>query len=108
MQFTPSQIPHWNEYNDTFLKVTMGFAYAYLHDDDAFFLFYPDSPSLRKEVASYLKNYRMRIVDEWTIVNFLHLANPMNPLKNVSQAFTFHSVSYYTKFPIYTFKCINN
>jgi hypothetical protein len=35
----PSQIPPWNEYSDSFLQVTMGFAYSYLHDDGAFILF---------------------------------------------------------------------
>ena len=80
----PSQIPHWNEYVDNFLKVTMGFAYAYLHDDGSFLLFYPDSPIVRKEVTSYFKNYKMKLVDEWTIINYLHLANPLHPTKNVS------------------------
>ena len=79
----PSQIPHWNEYVDNFLKVTMGFAYAYLHDDGSFLLFYPDSPIVRKELMSYFKNYKMKIVDEWTIINYLHLANPLYPTKNV-------------------------
>ena len=79
----PSQIPPWNEYSDTFLKVTMGFAYSYLHDDGAFILFYPDSPTVRKEISSFFKNYKMKVLDEWTIINYLHLANPLVPAKNV-------------------------
>lgn len=87
----PSHIPHWNEYSDNISKVTMRFPYAYLHDDGAFQLFYPNSPIVRREVASYLKNYKMRIVDEWTIVNYLHLANSVYASKNVSN---FHSHLY--------------
>ncbi len=82
----PSQVPNWNESLEGFLKVTMGFAYAYLHDDGAFLLFYPDSPIVKKEVMSYFKNYKMKVVDEWTIINYLHLANPLHPSKNVSSS----------------------
>lgn len=88
----PTQIPPWNENTDSFLKVAMGFAYTYLHDDGAFLLFYPDSPLVRREVASYFKNYRMQVLDEWTIINYLHLANPINPSKNVSSPSTCTSV----------------
>lgn len=79
----PSQVPHWNEFLDNFLKVTMGFAYAFLHDDGAFLLFYPDRPTVKTEVTSFLKNYRMQVFDEWTIINYLHLANPLHPSKNI-------------------------
>jgi len=61
----------------------MGFAYAYLHDDGAFILFYPDNLMIRKEISSYFKNYKMKVLDEWTIINYLHLANPVVPTKNV-------------------------
>jgi len=77
----PSQIPVWNQFSETFLKVTMGFAYTYLHDDGAFCLLNPNSPLVRRDITSFFKNYRMKIVDEWTIINYLHLANPILPKK---------------------------
>jgi hypothetical protein len=42
----------------------MGFAYSYLHDDGAFILFYPDSLMVRKEISSFFKNYKMKVLDE--------------------------------------------
>ena len=91
----PSQVPNWNESLEGFLKVTMGFAYAYLHDDGAFLLFYPDSPIVKKEVMSYFKNYKMKVVDEWTIINYLHLANPLHPSKNVSFSKFFNFLQFF-------------
>jgi hypothetical protein len=77
----------------SFLQVTMGFAYSYLHYDGAFILFYPDSPMVRKEISSFFKNYKMKVLDEWTIINYLHLANPLLPAINV--CFLSFSLSYY-------------
>ena len=85
----PSQIPHWNANIPSFLTVMMAFSLTYLHDDGAFLLFYPDSPTVKREVAGFFKNYKLKVKDEWTIINCLHLANPMNPSKNVSTNFKF-------------------
>jgi len=79
----PYMIPSWNEESDSFLRITMGFAYAYLHDDGGFLLFYPDCPTVRKEIWSFFKNYKMKVFEEWTIINSLHLANPVVPTKKV-------------------------
>ena len=83
----PSQIPHWNASIPNFLQVMMAFSLTYLHDDGAFLLFYLDSSMVKREVAGFFKNYKLKIKDEWTIINCLHLANPMNPFKNVSSNF---------------------
>ena len=85
----PFQIPYWNVNIPSFLHVMMAFALTYLHDDGAFLLFYPDSSTVKREVAGFFKNYKFKIKDEWTIINCLHLANPMNPSKNVSSNFVF-------------------
>lgn len=83
----PSEIPHWNASIPSFLHVMMAFSLTYLHDDGAFLLFYPDSSTVKREVAGFFKNYKLKIKDEWTIINSLHLANPMNPSKFVSSNF---------------------
>jgi hypothetical protein len=75
----PSQIPPWKANIARFLNILMAFAHTYLHDDGAFILFYHD-----KEVAGFFKNNKSKIKDEWTVIDCLHLANPMNPSKNVS------------------------
>jgi hypothetical protein len=62
----------------------ISFAAAYLHDDGAFLLFYPDGSSMRRDISGYFKNYNFKIKDEWTIINCLHLANLVNPNKNIS------------------------
>jgi 5-methylcytosine-specific restriction endonuclease McrBC regulatory subunit McrC len=52
----------------------MAFAHMYLHDDGAFLLIYPDSSSMKAKVAEFLKNYKLKIKDKWTIINCLYLA----------------------------------
>jgi hypothetical protein len=62
----------------------ISFAAAYLHDNSAFLLFYLDGSSVRRVISGYFKNYNFKIKDEWTIINYLHLTNLVNPNKNVS------------------------
>jgi hypothetical protein len=62
----------------------ISFAAAYLHDNGAFLLFYPDGSNVRRDIFGFFKNYNFKIKDEWTIINCLHLANLVNPNKNVS------------------------
>jgi hypothetical protein len=62
---------------------------------------------VRKEISSFFKNYKMKVLDEWTIINYLHLANPLVPAKNV--CFLSFSLSYYfnqvfTSLPIFLLK----
>ncbi len=85
-----SQIPQWNASIPSFLQVMMAFSLTYLHDNGAFLLFYPDSSTVKREVAGFFKNYKFKIKDEWTILNCLHLANPVNPSKNVSNNLDFY------------------
>lgn len=73
----------------TFSRVTKGFGYAYLFDNSVFLLFYFDNPIMKEEVMSYFKNYKMKIVNEWTIINFLHLGNPLHPTKKILNFFCF-------------------
>jgi hypothetical protein len=80
----PTQIPHWNKEIPNFLTFIISFAVAYLHDDGAFLIFYPDGSSVRRDISGYFKNYNFKIKDEWAIINCLHLANLVNPNKNVS------------------------
>jgi hypothetical protein len=80
----PTQIPHWNREIPNFLAYMISFATVYLHDDGAFLLFYPDGSRMRRDISGYFKNYNFKIKDEWTIINCLHLANLVNPNKNVS------------------------
>jgi hypothetical protein len=82
------QIPNWNANIPSFLHVKMAFALTYLHDDKAFFLFYLANSLVKREVAEFFKNYRLKIKDKWTIINYLYLANPMNPSKNVFSNFS--------------------
>jgi hypothetical protein len=62
----------------------ISFATAYLHDDGAFLLFYPNGSNMRRNISGYFKNYNFKIKDEWTILNCLHLVNLVNLNKNVS------------------------
>jgi hypothetical protein len=80
----PTQIPHCNREIPNFLTFIISFAAAYLHDDGAFLMFYPDGSIVRRDISSYFKNYNFKIKDEWTIINYLHLANLVIPNKNVS------------------------
>jgi len=75
----PSQIPHWNVNIPSFLHVMMAFSLNYLHDDGAFLLFYPNNSTLKREVVGFFKMYKLKPKDEWTIINCLQVANPMNP-----------------------------
>jgi hypothetical protein len=80
----PTQIPHWNRKIPNFLAYMISFATAYLHEDGAFLLFYPDGSNIRRDIFGFFKNYNFKIKDEWTIINCLHLTNLVNPNKNVS------------------------
>ena len=79
----PSQVPSWNVFHPNDLKVMMSFTIQYLHNDDAFLLFYLDSTVVKKEIFGYFKNSHFKVQEEWTIINCLHLANPLNQAKNV-------------------------
>jgi hypothetical protein len=80
----PTQIPHWNREIPNFLTYMISFVAAHFHDDGAFLLFYPNGSNVRRDISGFFKNYNFKIKDEWTIINCLHLANLVNPNKNVS------------------------
>jgi hypothetical protein len=79
----PSQVPIWNAFHPKFLQIMMSFTVQYLYDDGPFFLFYPDNIAMKKEISGYFKNYNFKVQEEWTVINSLHLANPLNQAKNV-------------------------
>ena len=79
----PSQIPLWNALSPSFLQVLMAFAHQYLHDDGALLMFYLDFINIKKNVLGILRNYKFKVFNEWTIINSMHLANPINLAKNV-------------------------
>ena len=62
----------------------MVFALTYHHDNRTIILFYIDNFTVKNEVIWFIKNYKFKIKDEWTIINYLHLANPMNSSKNIN------------------------
>ena len=95
----PGQVPHWNKQVQNFIKFTIGFCQGYLHDDGALLLFYPDSVQIKKEILSFLYNNNLEVKEEWTIVNSLHLTDPMQSSKRVS--FCRH-------FPLFKFCLIHN
>jgi hypothetical protein len=80
----PTQILHWNREIPNFLTIMISYAPAYLHDNGAFLLFYHDGSNVRKDISGYFKNYNSKTKDESTIINCLHLANLVNPNKNIS------------------------
>ena len=77
-------VPAWNMVIKDFLKYIIGFCGGYLHDDEALLIFYPESTQIRREIESYLKNNDLKVKDEWTIINSMHLSHPTNPSKFVS------------------------
>ena len=87
-----SDVPTWNETVQGFLRYTIGFCGGYLHDDGALLIFYPDSVNIRKEIFSFFNKNRLTFRREWTIINCLHLAHPLNSSEYVSYVETsFHS-----------------
>lgn len=97
----PTQIPTWNAHVEGFLKFMIGFCGGYLHDDGAFLLFYPDNPQVRRELFSFFNKNKLKMKEEWTIVNSLHLSNPLNPAKLVSLLLFFTVVN--IRYIIYVF-----
>jgi hypothetical protein len=57
----PIQIPHWNREIPNFLTFIISFAAAYLYDDGAFLIFYPNGSSVRRDFSRYFKNYNLKI-----------------------------------------------
>lgn len=86
-----SQIPSWNAHVEGFLKITIGFCHGYLHDDGALLLFYPDSPQIKKEIFSFFNRNKLKMKEEWTVINSLRLSHPLNAAKFVSHFFEFTS-----------------
>jgi len=82
-----SQVPTWNVQVQDFLKLTIGFCGGYLHDDGALLLFYPENPQVKKELLSFLNKNNLKVKEEWTVINSLHLAHPLNTSKYVSVRF---------------------
>ena len=71
----PSHIPPWNARSPSFLQVLMAFAPQYIHDDGTLLMFYSDFININKYVLGFLKNYKFKVFDEWTIINSMHLVN---------------------------------
>ena len=80
----PTQVPNWNEFSPKFLRSAMTFQVSYLHDDGAFLLFYPDGERPKQEIMKLLKKSKLKLREEWTVINSMHLANPENPQRRVS------------------------
>jgi hypothetical protein len=86
----PTQIPHWNREIPNFLAYMISFAAAYLYDDGAFLLFYPDGsnvvnpnknisvlhslklPSSFHSVGEFLLNYHL-IISKYYPSNIVHI-----------------------------------
>jgi len=78
-----SLVPSWNEEVQGFLRLIIGFCGGFLHDDGALLLFYPDNPQIKKELFSFFNKNNLKMKEEWTIINSLHLCHPLNPSKLV-------------------------
>ena len=79
-----SDVPQWNATVKDFIRYTVGFCGGYLHDDGALLIFYPDSVVIGKEISSFFKKNRLTLKREWTIINSLHLAHPLDSSEYVS------------------------
>lgn len=86
-----NEVPPWNETVQDFIRYTVGFCGGYLHDDGALLIFYPDSVNVGKEISKYFKKNRLTLKREWTIINSLHLAHPLDPSEYVSHLLIFDS-----------------
>ena len=65
-------------------QILMVFILTYLHNDRTIILFYTDNSMVRSEMIWFIKTYKFKIKDEWTLINYLHLANPMNSFENIN------------------------
>ena len=86
----PGQVPNWNKHVQNFVKFTIGFNQGYLHDNEAFLLFYPDSMQIKKEVLSFLYNNNLVVKEECTIIISLHLTHPIHNSKRASNLHNFN------------------
>jgi len=73
------RVPFWNEQVQDFLKLTIGFYAGFLHDDGAFLLFYPHNSLL----FSFFNKNNLKVKEEWTVINSLHLRHPFDASKLV-------------------------
>ena len=62
----------------------MIFFLTYLHDDRTIILFHTNNSTVKSEVIWFIKNYKFKIKDEWTFINYLHLPNPLNLSENIN------------------------
>lgn len=94
----PHAVPNWNMQDVSFLKSVMQYSARYLHDDAVMLLFYPDSSTIKKEIMTYFKNFKLKVFDEWNVFQTLPLASHVNKSKTVSFQSISNSVEAFTSY----------
>jgi hypothetical protein len=80
----PGQIPPWNATEDDWLDPIFDFADNHLVDDGAIIIVHPYRQSIKANSLGYSEGTAFTLFKDWTCMNRLHLASPVNPLKTVS------------------------
>jgi hypothetical protein len=85
----PGEIPEWNTAEDDWLDPIFDFADNHLVDDGAIIIIHPYRQSTKANILGYSKATGFTLFKDWTCMNRLHLASPVNHLKTVN----FHPLS---------------
>lgn len=85
----PNEIPSWNAVDDEWLDPIFDFADNHLVDDGALIIIHPYRQSTKANILGYSNAFGFSLFKDWTCMNRLHLASPVNAFKSVS------SVSWY-------------
>ncbi len=80
----PGQIPPWNAAEDDWLDPIFDFADNYLVDDGAIIIVHPYRQSTKANILGYGNATGFTLYKDWTCMNRLHLASPVNHLKTVN------------------------
>ena len=79
----PGQIPPRNVAEDDWLDPIFDFADNHLVDDGAIIIVHPYRQSTKANILGYGKATGFTLFKDWTCMNRLHLASPVNHLKTV-------------------------
>ena len=79
----PEQVPLWNAAEDDWLDPIFDFADNHLVDDGAIIIVHPYKQSTKANILGYSKAAGFTLFKDWTCMNRLHLASPVNHVKTV-------------------------
>jgi hypothetical protein len=80
----PGQIPARNATEDNWLDPIFDFTDNHLVDDGAIIIVHPYRQSTKANIVGYSKATDFTLFKDWTCMNRLHLASPVNHLKTVN------------------------